>query len=380
MFTDLTDIDSLARAHRLVMRGKQNAKAATLFDYSLMTNLLQLQRELRTGTYRPLPYRSITIYEPKLRHIQAPAFRDRIVHQALYTHLEPLYERRFIPASFACRTGKGTHQAVREIQRILRSANVRGLYVCSLDISKYFASINHGTLKRLLARVVDDTDVLQLLGRIIDSADTTHEYDHLFPADSPYHTNGPRGLPIGNLTSQLFANVYLHHADSYAKQKLKIRRYIRYMDDILFFHEDKQQLLEWQQAFLNFLHDELQLVANPRKVRIYPAAAGVAFVGFHVFPGRLRLRGSSVRRFKKRYTRQLKAMQLGTLPADKVRESLAAYTAHARHAGAERLIASLHAKYEAVSERCGVSPSHHASGQPHRSPQRYIPVTSRSGN
>lgn len=368
MFDDITELSNLAKAHANVMRGKQLSRSAASAEYMFMTDLLQLQGELRDDTYQPSPYRNIIVYEPKTRHIQAPAFRDRVVHHAVHRYIEPLYERRFIPHSFACRRGLGTHKALEHVQHILRQPGGRDLYVLSLDISKYFPSINHAKLKQLLAQVVDDSRTLSLLYKIIDSAESGNEYDYLFTPDSPYHSNGRHGLPIGNLTSQLFANIYLHHADMYAKQKLKIHRYVRYMDDILIFHHDKHQLIEWQRLLLEFLSSELHLVANPRKVRIYPSRDGVAFVGFHVFPGKMRLRGASVRRFKKRFNRQLRGIQRGTISPETVRVSLDAYPAHASHAKAEALIFSLQTKYnDALSAVSTASPSHLAYDLPHQS-------------
>ena len=209
-----------------------------------MSNLVVLQDELLGGSYKPLPYRDRIIREPKIRHIQAPDFRDRIVHHAIHSVLNQFYERHFISDSYACRPGRGTHKATQKIQSFLCGSPVP-LYACKLDISKYYASINHSRLKQLLADKIDDLKLLALMSVIIDSANSGTEHDYLFATDSYFHTKGARGIPIGNLTSQLFANIYLHHADMYAKQQLKIRHYVRYMDDILIFHESKAQLQIW---------------------------------------------------------------------------------------------------------------------------------------
>lgn len=258
------------------------------------------------------------------------------MHHAVHSVLNPFYERHFIKDSYACRPNKGSHKATDRVQQILRTSQTP-LFVCKLDVSKFYASINHTRLKALLEKRIKDTPLLRLLTTIIDSTDSGHEHDHLFPADSPYHTNGRHGIPIGNLTSQLFANIYLDHADHYAKQTLKIRRYVRYMDDILFFHEDKRQLREWQQAMTEFLTTELHLTINPHKVRVYPARTGVDFVGYVIYPTYKRLRGSSVRRFKRRYRRQLRAYGHGTISRKSIEESLVSYEAHAAHARTDGL-------------------------------------------
>lgn len=156
----------------------------------------------------------------------------------------------------------------------------------------------------------------------------------------------PRGIPIGNLTSQLFANVYLHEVDVFAKHHLKVRRYVRYMDDILFFHEDKAQLHGWRREITAFLERELQLTVNPRKVRVYPAASGVGFVGFTIYRTHMSLRGQSVRRFQKRYRRQLKRMAANTATPSDVRSSVQSWQAHAAHTSSDALMERVRRSFE----------------------------------
>lgn len=339
-FDQITSIEALFEAHQRALRRKRNNQVATGFDSHLASRLISLQQELRRGTYQTLPYRRKVIHEPKRREIEAPAYRDRIVQHALHASLSPLFENFFIRDSYACRIGRGIHSAADRVQHFLRASG-DDLYVCQIDISKYYASINHETLMRLLARKIDDARVLTLLRIIVDSTDSGTEHDHLFAPDSPYLTGGRRGIPIGNLTSQLFANVYLHEADTYAKQKLKIRRYVRYMDDILFFHEDKAQLHAWKETMTEFLDRELKLTVNPRKVRVYPAKAGVGFVGFTIFRTHKRLRGSSVRRFTRRYKRQLSRLAQDRINPETVRLTLATWQAHAGHASSVALNARM---------------------------------------
>lgn len=335
-FEEITSIDRLVKAHGRAMVGKRHNTKATTSNYHFMSELLILQDELQRGVYHPSPYRNRVITEPKTRHIQAPAFRDRIVHHAIHGVLNPFYERHFIPDSYACRPNRGVHMAAARVQHFLRSSE-KPLYICKLDISKYYASINHDKLKQLLATKLHDPRVLSLLSSIIDSTDSGTEHDHLFAPDSYFFTKGRRGIPIGNLTSQLFANIYLHHADMYAKQQLKIPRYIRYMDDILLFHEDKAQLRIWQHAMTDFFYNELYLIVNPHKVRVYPARLGVEFVGYIIYKNSMRLRGSSVRRFKRRYRKQLKNLLADKFTIEQMEASFQAWAAHAAHASTKRL-------------------------------------------
>jgi retron-type reverse transcriptase len=327
-------------AHKQALKGKRYNKYATSFDYKLVSNLLKLQANLLDGTYKPLDYRKKVITEPKIRLIEAPAYRDRVVHHAIHHFLTPFYERFFITDSYACRPGRGIHYATTRVQHFLKSCG-QNLYVCQIDISKYYASINHARLMELLQEKVKDKDLINLLKIIIGSTDSGTEHDSLFTSNSYYLTKGRRGIPIGNLTSQLFANIYLHHADMYAKQQLKIHHYIRYMDDILFFHHDKAQLHIWQQAMTKFLYEDLFLTVNPRKIRLYPARQGVSFVGYVIYQNFLRLRSSSVRRFKKHYHKQLRAVANERLDPDAMRESFASWKAHAKHASSQHLIEKL---------------------------------------
>lgn len=337
IFSSATSLDTLLIAHRRALKGKRYNYYATGFDYNLISHLIKLQAELRNGEYNPSGYRKKVIVEPKVRCIEAPAYRDRIVHHALHYFLNPFYERFFIGDSYACRPGRGIHQATARVQQFLRHGGP-GLYVCQIDISKYYASVNHNRLIELLQEKIDDNPLIELLRKIIESTDSGIEHDSLFAPDSHYFTKGRRGIPIGNLTSQLFANIYLHEADMYAKQTLKIRHYVRYMDDILFFHHDKAQLHEWQQSMQNFLYDNLYLTINPHKVRLYPTKQGVSFVGYVIYPYFLRLRGSSVRRFRKRYRKQLQALSAWKIEIEDVDRSFASWKAHASHASSKHLI------------------------------------------
>ena len=335
-FSKVASLDSLTSAHRKAMIGKRSDQNATASNYRFMTDLLKIQRELRAETYAPLPYRKRIITEPKTRYIEAPAFKDRIVHHSIHSTLSPFYERQFIHDSYACRPNKGIHRAMARVQHFLR-ANPN-TYVCKLDISKYYGSVNHNKLRELLSKRINDQRLLNLLSVIIDSSDSDTRYDHLFPPDSYFHTKGRRGIPIGNLTSQLFANIYLHEVDMYAKQTLKIHHYIRYMDDILLFHPDKTVLHEWKTKLTEFLYEELYLTINPRKVRIYPARIGVDFVGYVIYPHASRVRASSVRRFRRQFNKKLHRLVENKTSVKSVDATFAAWSAHVMHSNGRALI------------------------------------------
>jgi retron-type reverse transcriptase len=204
-------------------------------------NLLQLQRELCDQTYRPGPYHNFYIYEPKLRLVSAVPFRDRVVHHALCQVIEPIWEPRFIHTSFACRRGNGTHKALDQCQAWARQYR----YVFHGDIVKYFPSIDHRIMRSLLARRIADRQVMWLIDQILDSGAgiQASEYPPIyFSGDDLFTALRPRGLPIGNLTSQFWANVYLHELDKLVKHRLRCPAYLRYMDDSVLFYDDKAQL------------------------------------------------------------------------------------------------------------------------------------------
>lgn len=283
IFEEACSFKSLLAAYNRARRGKGSREEVARFGWRLEAKLLALREELLGGTYVHGVYRHFVINDSKRREIKAAPFRDRVVHQAVTAALEPHFDRGFIFDTYACRRGKGTHAALKRFEHYARASR----YALSMDISKYFASVNHATLFSLLKRKVRDTRMLELCRMIIASSE-----------DTP-----GRGIPIGNLTSQLFANVYLGQLDHYAKHTLRLRRYVRYMDDIVILHDDKAVLHEVKQAIAAFAGSTLGLSLHPRKVQVSPTSAGIYFLGYHIFPHHRLLRQSTVKRFVARTRR-----------------------------------------------------------------------------
>ena len=230
LYPKIYDFANLYQAFRAARKSKRNRSAVASFEFDLEPNLLALETELRTQTYWPGGYTNFYIYEPKRRLVSAAPFRDRVVHHALCRVIEPIWEARFIQTNFACRTGKGTHKALDQAHAWVRHY----CYTFHGDIVKYFPSIDHQILRRLLAHHLADRQVMELIDRILASGAglLAAEYPKiLFEGDDLFALNRPRGLPIGNLTSQFWANVYLHQLDIFVKQTLRCRAYLRYMDD-----------------------------------------------------------------------------------------------------------------------------------------------------
>ncbi|MCI0520103.1 MAG: reverse transcriptase/maturase family protein [Chloroflexi bacterium] len=236
MYDTLTSWDNLLWAYRKAARGKRGHPNVAAFEYRLEDNLFLLQEELRAFSYCPGAYHSFTIHEPKRRLISAAPFRDRVVHHALCNLIEPIFERSFISDSYANRIKKGTHAALGRLQGFAR----RYPYVLQCDIRQFFPSIDLTILQSELARRISDPGVLWLADRILTSGVgvLSEEYDMVyFPGDDLFAALRPRGLPIGNLTSQFWANVYLNPLDQFVRRELGCKDYLRYVDDFAMFYD-----------------------------------------------------------------------------------------------------------------------------------------------
>jgi retron-type reverse transcriptase len=224
----VTSFDNLLLAARKAQRGKRFRGNILTFNHQLEGELIQLQQELEQKTYHPGAYRTFRIFEPKIRLISAAPYRDRVIHHALCNVIVPIFERGFIPDSYANRQGFGTHRGVRRFTDYGRTCN----YVLQCDIKKYFASIDREILKTLLRRKIKCADTLWLLDTIIDASNPQEAVYDYFPGDDLFTPlQRARGLPLGNLTSQFFANVYLNWFDHYVQKELRIGKYLRYVVD-----------------------------------------------------------------------------------------------------------------------------------------------------
>jgi len=237
MYDTLFSWDNLLCAYYKAAKTKRGNPNVAVFEYRLEENLFQLQEQLAAKTYRPGQYASFFIHEPKRRLISAAPFRDRVVHHALCNGIEPIFERSFINDSYANRVGKGTHRAIARCQQFAR----RYPYVLQCDVRQFFPSIDHAVLRSLLARKLNDPDVMWLVDQIINSGVgvLTQEYKMAwFPSDDLLAASRPRGLPIGNLTSQFWGNCYLNPFDHFVKRELGCKGYVRFVDDFMLFADN----------------------------------------------------------------------------------------------------------------------------------------------
>jgi RNA-directed DNA polymerase len=328
MLTAVAAWDNLLLAYRNAARGKRGGAEVSAFEHRLEDQLIALRTELLTRTYHPGAYRSFFIHEPKRRLISAAPFRDRVVHHALCNLIEPRFERSFVADSYANRVGKGTHRALDAAQRYAR----RFHYVLQLDVRQYFPSIDHAILRGILARKLQDEGVLWLIGQILASGTDVlrHEYNMVyFQGDDLLAALRPRGLPIGNLTSQFWANCYLNPLDHFIKRELRCPGYVRYVDDLLLFGDDKPTLHGWRlavEARLAGLRLTAHRAAQPR-----PVSEGIPFLGLVVYPDRRRLKRRKGVHFRRRLHGLLVAYEAGLVPPESVAASIEGWRNHLRY-------------------------------------------------
>lgn len=336
LYPKIIAFENLYSAHRKARRGgKRKFPEVAAFEHDLGENLLQLQTELAEHSYTPGAYRHFTIIERKVRKISAAPYRDRVVHHALMAVIQPIFEKRFIFDTYACRKGKGTHRALDRAQQFAR----RYPYVLQGDIRQFFPSIDHDILRGQLRKYIACPETLALIDTIIDSGRgvLADRYTPVFfPGDTLLSILRPRGLPIGNLPSQHWANVYLHGLDMFAKHTLRVKAYLRYNDDFLLFAADKKQLHTWRVAIVEFLQS-LRLSLNERKAQIFPVKQGINFLGWRVFPYYRRLRKDNARYAVRRLKKQQAAFAVGELTQEKLSASVRAWLAHAAHGNTYRL-------------------------------------------
>lgn len=280
-------------------KGRRSHPSVAAFEYNLENELVYLRDELRDGTYAPGGYRSFTVHEPKRRKISAAPFRDRVVYHALINIIGPMLERKFIFDSYANQIGKGTHKALDRCTYFMR----RHQYVLPCDIKQFFPAIDHQILYFILANTIKDKEVLNLISQIIASGKgiLTEEYDRVtFAGDDLFSLSRKRGLPIGNLTSQFWANVYMNELDQFLKRTLKVHAYLRYVDDFLLFSNDKRELHEWRAALIQHLAG-LRLTIHEGSAHASHTKTGIPFLGFIVFPDHRRLKPAKGYAFRRRW-------------------------------------------------------------------------------
>jgi retron-type reverse transcriptase len=328
MYNQLYSWDNLYLAYRRAAKGKRGHPNVAEFEYRLEGNLLDLQQDLEAFTYHPGTYTSFYIHEPKRRLISAAPFRDRVVHHALCNLIEPLFEGLFIPDSYANRVGKGTHRALDRLQTCAR----RYPFALQCDIRQFFPSIDHAILKAEIVQRIRDIGVMWLVDRILESGsgvlDEVYEMVY-FPGDDLFARERTRGLPIGNLTSQFWGNVYLNPFDHFVKRELGCRAYLRYVDDFVLFADDKDTLWAWKQAIEHRLA-RLRLAIHPG-AHPRPGSEGIPFLGFVIYPQKRRLKRRKGIGYRRKLRSLLQAHQRGEISLEEVTASIQGWVNHAQY-------------------------------------------------
>jgi len=283
-YKDIIKIENILETWNRFLRGKKHKRDVVLFQSRLAENLADLHNSLANHTYEHGHYSAFNISDPKPRNIHKAAVRDRVLHHLIYKELYPYFDRQFIYDSYSCRENKGTHRALDRFRYFagkVSKNNSRTCYVLKGDIKKFFASIDHETLIKILERHIEDSDIIWLINKVISS----------------FHSISPDvGLPLGNLTSQLLVNIYMHEFDMYLKQELRAKYYIRYADDFVILADNKEYLNSLLPKISEFLESKLKLKLHDDKVYIKTYSSGVDFLGWVHFPHHRRIRTATERK------------------------------------------------------------------------------------
>jgi retron-type reverse transcriptase len=319
LFDQVCSFAALRAAALNAAKGKKSKPRVAAFIRNLENEIIALENELLSRTYRPRPYRTFKIHDPKERMICAADFRDRVVHHALCASMEPIFERLSIFDSYACRKDKGHHAAVRRAQHFMN----KHAYYLKLDIHKFFDSVDHGILKSQLRSRIKDPNLLRLLDAFID---------HPVPWTEP-----GKGIPIGNLTSQYFANFHLSGLDHFIKEYLRIEGYVRYMDDLVLFADEKDTLRQALTQIEAYLEKKLCLKLKQEGTLVAPVSQGLTFVGFRVFPGVTRMARRGWRRFRRKVLAVDGGLAMDAIDDETWRRSTASLVGHLRQAQTRNL-------------------------------------------
>jgi len=337
LFLQIISLENLFLAWEEFRSDKQKKLDVCNFELNLEQHIFKLHRELKNKTYKHGLYTSFYINDPKRRHIHKATVRDRVLHHAIFRILNPIFESMFIPNSFSCRVGKGTHKGVLAVDRMIRkeSANYTKLcFVLKCDVKKFFDSVNHKILLEILGRKIKDTDTIWLLNEIVNSFSKGQVT--LFEK---------RGLPIGNLTSQLFANIYMNELDQFVKHGLKVKHYARYTDDFLIISRDVEYLKKLIKTIKSFVADRLYLSLHPEKISIRKFNQGIDFLGYVVLPHYKLVRTKTRKRIFRKVKDRIREYKCGLIDKNSLDRSFQSYLGIFTHANAFRISKELKNKY-----------------------------------
>ncbi len=334
LYAFLCSYQNLYTAYKKARKGKTQKEYVLEFEKDLIDNLWTLRTELLIHSYRPKPLQSFIIRDPKTRKISKSHFRDRIVHHAICNIIEPMFEKQFIYDSYANRRGKGTLKAIQRFntfQKKLSQNNTRQIFILKADIKHYFESVDIKILLSIIGRRIKDQRILWLIRTIL------HNY---------HSTQDGKGMPLGNLTSQFLANVYLNELDQFVKHHLKAEYYLRYVDDFVIIHRSYSSLVKDRAKIEFFLKEKLSLQLHPTKTRIISIQQGIDFLGFTIFPYYQIIRKKNLRKFKRKYSLLWQQCAMGKITYDLVYDSLEGWIAYAKQANTHHLRRKITSRFE----------------------------------
>ncbi len=341
LFERFCSFANLYDAYRKARKGKRGKVSVAAFEYNQEEELISLRDELRAGMWKPGLYTNFFIHEPKKRMISAAPFRDRVVHHALCNLLEPDWERRFIFDTYANRKLKGTHKAILRAHEFARKFE----YVLQCDIEQFFPSIDHTILQEKISAHLADERLQGVVSLILQSGTSLQagQYEmKWFDSDGLFSVLRPRGLPIGNLTSQFWGNVYLSGFDHFVKRELRVEGYLRYVDDFLLFANDRQVLHEWKSR-IELRMTKLRLTLH--EPQVFPVATGIPFLGFRIFPTHRRLKKKRGISFQRRFRHLYRQWISREIDRKRLDDSARSWSAHASWADTHGLRKSILGRY-----------------------------------
>ncbi|MBU2496819.1 MAG: reverse transcriptase/maturase family protein [Nanoarchaeota archaeon] len=325
IYKEIYSFENLYLAYKKAKQRKSNKFYVIDFEKSLFKNLVSLHYELKNQTYKPQPFKTFIIRDPKTRKISKSAFRDRIVHHALCNIIEPIFEKIFIFDSYANRKKKGVHKAIQRFDMFKRKVsknNTRACYILKADIKHYFDEVNHKILIDIINKKIKDEKVIWLIKVILENHKTKTE---------------SKGMPLGNLTSQFFANVYLNELDNFVKRELRARYYIRYVDDIAIFSNSKEEVENVIIEITKFLRNNLDLELHKEKTKIKLIHSGIKMLGYRIYYYHKLLRKSNLRKFKKNFTTKINLLYKEELPYENLLLSIQGWFGYAMWANTYKL-------------------------------------------
>lgn len=333
VFEKIISLENLFSAWNEFRKDKKNKKDILIFEWQLEQNIFQLHQDLKNQTYRHGPYTSFYITDPKQRHIHKATVRDRVLHHAVFAVLNPIFEPTFISHSYSCRVNKGTHRGIDYLAKMLRQISFnyhRSCFVLKCDISKFFASVDHETLLSIIGKRIKDDRAMWLIKEIVEG----------FCSDQSNLFN-KKGLPIGNLTSQLFANIYLNEFDQFVKHELRVKDYLRYTDDFIVVANDEKYLRKTLKSIKLFLEQKLFLKIHPHKVGIRKFNQGIDFLGYIILPYYRLVRTKTRQRILRKLKNRIKEYKNGTINQQTLEQSLQSYLGVLSHANTYELSQNL---------------------------------------